>query len=117
MSRHELVAAYSSGRIGRRAFISGLTGLGVTATAAAAYATALEPHTAKAQPANSICSELYPPQLSPPTLPELPPQVPQQVQDRLAEVQQRLNARFAETQQRLNARFNEIRDRFGCKPL
>jgi hypothetical protein len=43
MSKPELIAAYISGRIGRRAFMRSLTALGVSATAAAAYARSLAP--------------------------------------------------------------------------
>jgi hypothetical protein len=43
MSRHQLVDAYVSGQIGRRAFVRGLVALGMSASAAAAYAAALNP--------------------------------------------------------------------------
>jgi hypothetical protein len=43
MSKPELIAAYVSGRIGRRDFVRYLTALGVSATAAAAYAQTLAP--------------------------------------------------------------------------
>jgi hypothetical protein len=43
MSRQELVDAYVSGQIGRRAFVRGLVALGVSAGAATAYAAALNP--------------------------------------------------------------------------
>jgi hypothetical protein len=43
MSRHELVDAYVSGTINRRAFVRGLTALGVSAGVAASYAVALKP--------------------------------------------------------------------------
>lgn len=43
MSRHELVDAYVSGTINRRAFVRGLTALGVSAGVAASYAVALQP--------------------------------------------------------------------------
>jgi thrombospondin type 3 repeat protein len=43
MSRHELVNAYISGSINRRAFVRGLTALGVSAGIAASYAVALQP--------------------------------------------------------------------------
>jgi hypothetical protein len=43
MSKPELIAAYVSGRIGRRVFVRSLTALGVSATAAAAYAQTLAP--------------------------------------------------------------------------
>jgi len=43
MSRHELVDAYISGTITRRAFVRGLTALGVSAGVAASYAVALRP--------------------------------------------------------------------------
>jgi hypothetical protein len=43
MSRNELVDAYISGTINRRAFVRGLTALGVTAGVAASYAVALQP--------------------------------------------------------------------------
>src|SRR3712207_5979766 len=47
MSRHELVDAYISGTINRRAFVRGLTALGVSAGMAAAYAVALQPAAAQ----------------------------------------------------------------------
>src|SRR3954452_20222534 len=43
MSRHDLVDAYVSGTINRRAFVRGLTALGVAAGMAASYAVALQP--------------------------------------------------------------------------
>jgi len=43
MSRNELVDAYIAGTINRRAFVRGLTALGVTAGVAASYAVALQP--------------------------------------------------------------------------
>lgn len=43
MSRHELVNAYVTGTINRRAFVRGLTALGVSAGVAASYALALQP--------------------------------------------------------------------------
>jgi hypothetical protein len=43
MSRHELIDAYVSGTINRRAFVQGLTALGVAAGVAASYAVALRP--------------------------------------------------------------------------
>lgn len=43
MSRHELIDGYISGTINRRAFVQGLTALGVTAGVAASYAVALQP--------------------------------------------------------------------------
>jgi hypothetical protein len=46
MSRHELVDAYVSGTINRRAFVRGLTALGVSAGVAASYAVALQPASA-----------------------------------------------------------------------
>lgn len=48
MSKSELIAAYVSGRIGRRDFVRSLTALGVSATAAAAYAQTLAPGVAAA---------------------------------------------------------------------
>lgn len=46
MSRHELVNAYITGTINRRAFVRGLTALGVSAGVAASYAVALRPSAA-----------------------------------------------------------------------
>ena len=46
MSRHELVNAYITGTINRRAFVRGLTALGVSAGVAASYAVALQPNAA-----------------------------------------------------------------------
>jgi hypothetical protein len=43
VSKHELVEAYLTGKIGRRAFIRGLVALGVSASAAATHATLLGP--------------------------------------------------------------------------
>lgn len=47
MSKQELVDAYRAGGIDRRAFVRGLTGLGVSASVAASYAVALQPAAAK----------------------------------------------------------------------
>lgn len=46
MSRNELIDAYVTGAINRRAFVQGLTALGVSASVAASYAVALEPASA-----------------------------------------------------------------------
>lgn len=43
MTKHELITAYVGGRIGRRDFVRGLTALGVSASAAGAYALSLTP--------------------------------------------------------------------------
>jgi hypothetical protein len=43
MSRNELVDAYIAGTINRRAFVRGLTALGISAGVAASYAVALQP--------------------------------------------------------------------------
>ena len=43
MSRHELFNAYIAREINRRAFIQGLTALGVSTGVAASYAVALQP--------------------------------------------------------------------------
>jgi hypothetical protein len=48
MTKHELIDAYASGRIGRRDFMTRLTALGVSAGAATAYAFSLAPSTALA---------------------------------------------------------------------
>ena len=58
MSKHELVDAYVSGSINRRAFVQGLTALGVAAGVAASYAVALQPASA----GGDICDfyEFYP---------------------------------------------------------
>jgi hypothetical protein len=48
MTKHELIDAYASGRIGRRDFMTRLTALGVSAGAATAYAFALNPSSALA---------------------------------------------------------------------
>jgi hypothetical protein len=47
MSKRELIDAYVSGAINRRAFVRGLTALGLTASLAAAYAVALQPAAAR----------------------------------------------------------------------
>lgn len=49
MSRQDLVESYVSGHIDRRAFVRGLVALGISASAATAYATALNPTDASAQ--------------------------------------------------------------------
>lgn len=46
MSRHDLIDDYISRRISRRAFIQGLTALGVSSGIAASYAVALQPASA-----------------------------------------------------------------------
>ncbi|MFN8594312.1 MAG: hypothetical protein U0031_22895 [Thermomicrobiales bacterium] len=47
MSRSQLVDAYVAGSIDRRAFVHGLTALGISAGVAASYAVALQPAAAK----------------------------------------------------------------------
>lgn len=49
MSRHELIDGYISGTVNRRAFVQGLTVLGVAAGVAASYAVALQPAEARHQ--------------------------------------------------------------------
>jgi hypothetical protein len=46
VSKHELIDAYIEHRISRRAFIQGLTALGVSSGIAASYAVALQPASA-----------------------------------------------------------------------
>jgi hypothetical protein len=58
VSRQDLVQAYVSGQIGRRAFVRGLVALGVSTSAAAAYAAALDPVEAKGL---DLRDELYVP--------------------------------------------------------
>ena len=58
MSRHELVDAYISGTINRRAFVRGLTALGVSAGVAASYAVALQP-AAAAQGGGVVDADVY----------------------------------------------------------
>jgi hypothetical protein len=58
VSRQDLVQAYVSGQIGRRAFVRGLVALGVSTSAAAAYATALNPVEARGL---DLDDELYVP--------------------------------------------------------
>jgi hypothetical protein len=53
MSKRELIEAYTEGRIGRRAFVRGLVGLGVGLGVAASYAVALQPGGAE------VAAELY----------------------------------------------------------
>jgi hypothetical protein len=43
MTKHELIDAYIQGRVGRRDFINRLTGMGISAAAAVAYAASLAP--------------------------------------------------------------------------
>lgn len=112
MSQHDLVTAYASGRLNRRSFISGLTALGVSASAATAYATVLHPsRSAAAQ--SQACGELYAPQVEAPDIP-VPPKAPLFVQQRLEDLQLRLNDKFAHLQQRLNQHFEDLRDKHGC---
>lgn len=63
MSRHELVEAYIANTINRRAFIQGMTALGVSAGVAAAYAVALQPAAAGDGPPDSQCDPRLPPEL------------------------------------------------------
>lgn len=116
MSHDELVTAYASGRLSRRSFVSGLTALGVSASAAAAYATVLHPAQSAAAQQTTICDELYPPQLVAPTI-SIPPNAPPQVKQRLQALQDQLNTRFATLQQQMNTRFAALRQRFGCPPI
>lgn len=112
MSQHELVTAYASGRLSRRSFISGLTALGVSASAATAYAAVLHPSRSAAAQSRA-CGELYAPQVEAPDIP-IPPKAPAFVQDRLRDLQDRLNHKFEALQTRLNNRFEENRDRHDC---
>ncbi len=59
MSKSELVEAYVTQAINRRAFVQGLTALGVSAGVAAAYAVALQP-AAAGNGGSSSCLDLYP---------------------------------------------------------
>src|SRR5690348_8093370 len=43
MTKHELIDAYIRGRVDRRDFINRLTGMGISAAAAVAYATSFAP--------------------------------------------------------------------------
>ncbi|MCA9879290.1 MAG: hypothetical protein KC442_15975 [Thermomicrobiales bacterium] len=63
MSRHELVEAYIANTINRRAFIQGMTALGVSAGVAAAYAVALRPAAAGDGPPAGSCDPRLPPEL------------------------------------------------------
>jgi hypothetical protein len=112
MSHRDLVTAYASGRLSRRSFVSGLTALGVSASAATAYATVLHP-TRSAAAQSQACGELYPPQVEAPDIP-IPPKAPAFVQDRLKDLQARLDKQFADLQDRLNKKFAELRNRHGC---
>lgn len=115
MSQGELVTAYASGRLSRRSFISGLTALGVSASAATAYATVLHPAQSAVAQQHTVCDELYPPQLVAPMIP-IPPNAPPQVQQRLEQLQDQLTTRFENLQAQLNQRFAALRTRFGCPP-
>jgi hypothetical protein len=53
MTRHELIDAFVSGKIGRRDFVRRMTALGVSAGAALAYANTLVPGAAAAGPASA----------------------------------------------------------------
>ena len=57
MSRNELVDAYLAGTINRRAFVRGLTALGVSVGVAASYAVALQP--AEAAPGDYYDYDYY----------------------------------------------------------
>ncbi len=62
MSKKELLDAYQNGWIGRRAFVRSLVGMGVSVTAATAYASLLAPSSAMAgvrRGAPSRSDELY----------------------------------------------------------
>ena len=58
MSREELVSGYTSGRLSRRVFVKGLVALGVTGTAAVAYANALAAAPA-ATPRQTLSADVY----------------------------------------------------------
>ncbi|MFN8027178.1 MAG: hypothetical protein U0W40_12710 [Acidimicrobiia bacterium] len=63
MSREELVEGYTSGRVSRRVFVKGLVALGVTGTAAVAYANALgAAPTFTPRQAVADLYDLYPPE-------------------------------------------------------
>ncbi len=67
MSREELVAGYASGRVSRRVFVKGLVALGVTGTAAVAYANALAaaPASTPRQAVSADVYDVYPPATDP----------------------------------------------------
>ena len=71
MSREELVEGYASGRVSRRVFVKGLVALGVTGTAAVAYANALG--ATPAPRAGSVHADVYD------VYPPVPPTDPSQV--------------------------------------
>jgi len=82
VSREELVQAYASGRISRRALLRGLAAAGVSASALAAHAAVLsEPATA------DHFADFYPrlPRLDCSSLPNIP-----RVQERCVEINERL---------------------------
>ncbi len=96
MSREELVQAYASGRISRRALLRGLAAAGVSASALAAHAAVLsEPATA------DHFADFYPrlPRLDCSRLPNIP-----RVQERCVEI----NERLAERERELAERFRRI---------
>lgn len=68
MSREELVEGYAAGRVSRRVFVKGLVALGVTGSAAIAYANALA--AAPAAPRGSVHADLY--DVYPPVIPNDP---------------------------------------------
>ena len=73
MSREELVEGYASGRVSRRVFVKGLVALGVTGTAAVAYANALGANALGATPvprAGSVHADVY--DVYPPETPATP---------------------------------------------
>ncbi|HEY8447057.1 MAG TPA: hypothetical protein VIL01_08120 [Thermomicrobiales bacterium] len=94
MSQEELLEAYASGRISRRALLRGLAALGVSASAIAAHGTALQDEAVAYQ-----ISNFYPqlPRLDCSRLPNIP-----RVQARCAQINQRLAQREAELRRRFS---------------
>jgi hypothetical protein len=58
MSKRELVDAYVSGAIHRRAFVRGLIALGLPASLAVSYAVALQPRTARKRGSNDFYDDI-----------------------------------------------------------
>jgi len=105
MSKRELIDAYLSGAITRRSFVQGLTALGLSASAAGAYAIALRPATA--QTVDDLYYDFYPA----PTPPEQPQCLPKKQAKKARHCKNGGFARFCFNSQRECIRFVERHDK------
>lgn len=69
VSRNQLIDSYQSGRIGRRAFIKGMVGLGMSATLATALADKVRAASTASTAGSDANSDIYDPGTPPTALP------------------------------------------------